>query len=358
LNNTAVSYLDSLAGLINLRELWLTNTKVTDLTPIAKLRKLSDLRIDNTPVEDLTPLAEMTSSQDAAFKDFRPFTEGLRFQGSMAASVPPFYGFAQLEQPASTIETINELRRRQRLPEYIPDGYERPTGQEASDHEQLAQKPASHSFALRRGLIEAHAQVHPPRYPDVADDIRNEVDSKAKEALGRLSNCNAPRRLISTVDRLGASLGQNLADVRAGVLQMRFRSLEADVAAYDTEDGRRELPEDALAMLRDLTSSVEDLMGCFPQLADIEAERLAQRLKDADVPNIIDALSQIRDVAEKSEAVAPSAIEALKVGEPELEHDTEIIDSGASEASRIAATNARDRTVGYMLLVYRNFVAL
>jgi hypothetical protein len=138
---------------------------------------------------------------------------------------------------------------------------------------------------------------------------------------------------------------------------MRFRSLEADVAAYDTEDGRKELPEDVLAMLRDLTSSVEDLMGCFPQLADIEAERLAQRLKEADVPSIIDALSQIRNVAEESEAVAPSAVEALKVGEPELEHDAEIIDSGASEAARIAAINARDRTVGYMLLVYRNFVA-
>jgi hypothetical protein len=152
-------------------------------------------------------------------------------------------------------------------------------------------------------------------------------------------------------------LGVSLDDVRAGTLQMRFRSLEADVAAYDTEDGRRELPEDALAMLRDLTSSVEDLMGCFPQLADIEAERLAQRLKDTDVPGIINALSQIRNVAEASDAVAPSAVEALKVGEPELEHDTEIIDSGASEAARIAAINARDRTVGYMLLVYRNFVA-
>jgi hypothetical protein len=145
--------------------------------------------------------------------------------------------------------------------------------------------------------------------------------------------------------------------VRAGVLQMRFRSLEADVAAYDTEDGRRELPEDALAMLRDLTSSVEDLMGCFPQLGEIEAERLAQRLKDADIPGIMDALSQIRLVAEGSEAVAPSAVEALKVGEPELEHSTEIIDSDASEAARVAAINARDRTVGYMLLVYRNFVA-
>lgn len=38
-------------------------------------------------------------------------------------------------------------------------------------------------------------------------------------------------------------------------------------------------------------------------------------------------------------------------------HDAAIIESGASDAARTAALNARDRTVGYMLLVYRNFVA-
>ena len=196
-----------------------------------------------------------------------------------------------------------------------------------------------------------------PRHRDIASDIRNEVSEKAKEATTRLANCNAPRRITSTVNRLDAALGGSLADVRAGILQMRFRSLEADIAAYDTEEGRGEIPQDALAMLRDLASSVEDLMGCFPQLADIEAERLAQRLKDADVPRVMEALSMIRVAAEKSKAVAPSAVEALKAGEPELEHDAEIINSGASDAARTAALNARDRTVGYMLLVYRNFVA-
>ena len=114
---------------------------------------------------------------------------------------------------------------------------------------------------------------------------------------------------------------------------MRFRSMEADIAAYETDEGRKELPEDAFAMLRDLASSVEDLMGCFPQLADIEAERLAQRLKEIDVPKIMDSLSQIREIAEASEVVAPSAIDALKAGEPELQHNTEIMDSGASNAT-------------------------
>jgi len=346
--------------------LLLQGCPVSDLSPISRLTKLERLDLDGTEVYDLMPLASMTRMLDVAASSSGDLSKGLSYNETPVSRLPPFDSLVQLDQPARTVETINEVRRQLGMTEYIPRGYERPKEllppleldfEHGGDREQLAQKPASHSFALQGGRIEAQAQIFLARHPDVADDIRNEVGDKAREALTRLANCNAPRRLISTVDRLGSSLGQALADVRAGVLQMRFRSLEADVAAYDTEDGRKELPEDALAMLRDLTSSVEDLMGCFPQLADIEAERLAQRLKDTDVPVIIDTLAQIRNIAEESNAVAPSAVEALKVGEPELEHDTEIVDSGASQAARIAAISARDRTGGYMLLVYRNFVA-
>jgi hypothetical protein len=358
-----------ISSLRHLRVLTLVGSPVRDLSPIAHLTALEGLNLDGSRVADLAPLAGMTRMQDAAVLSSAvgDISRGLSYGRTPVSRIIPFNILVRLTQPARTVETINEVRRRHGLPEYVPDGYERPaemptisdqeTDEEKNDSEQLGQKPASHSFALRGSRIEAQPQIFAPRYPDVAEDIRGEVGEKAKVTLDRLAKCNAPGRLISTVDRLASSLGETLADICAGILQMRFRSLEADMAAYDTEDGRKELPEDAFAMLRDLTSSVEDLMGCFPQLAEIEAERLAQRLKDADVPNIIDALSQIRLVAEESEAVAPSSIDALKAGEVELNHDAGIIDSEASVATRVAAVSARDRTVGYMLLVYRNFVA-
>ena len=371
LANTRVSDLAPLAGLTALESLDLANTQVSDLTPLAGLTALQSLDLRGTQVSELVPLAEMTRLQDAAVAEAPPtIAFVLSYEHTPAASRFLFDRLVNLPQPARTVETINEVRRRRGLPEHSPEGYERPADLppaaafepdanelEADDRELLVQKPASHSFAFRGSRIEAQAQTTPPRHPDVASDIRNEVSDKAKVASARLTGCNAPRRIVATVSRLDSSLGRSLEDVRAGILQMRFRSLEADIAAYDTEDGRKELPEDALAMLRDLASSVEDLMGCFPQLAEIEAERLAQRLKEADVPQIMEALSQIRRVAEASEAVAPSAVDALKAGEPELEHDTQIIESGASEPARIAALHARDRTVGYMLLVYRNFIA-
>jgi Leucine-rich repeat (LRR) protein len=356
LTQTRISDLTPLAELATLQMLLLNDTTISDIAPIAGLTALQKLSLDNTLVSDLAALAGATSLQDSAVR--QPSGEtGLFYNGSSAARIAPFDQLVQLDQPDCTIQTINEIRRQQGLPAHILPPDESIDNEEENQRAQLGQRPASHSFAFRSGRIEAQAQIFTPPHPDVAGDIRNEVSEKAKEASHRLRSCNAPRRMISTVVRLDSSLGESLEDVRAGILQMRFRSLEADVAAYDTEEGRRELPEDALAMVRDLASSVEDLMGCFPQLADIEAERLAQRLKDTDVLSIVDALSKIREVAEESDAVAPSAVEALKAGEPELEHDNEIIDSGASEPARTAAANARDRTVGYMLLVYRNFIA-
>lgn len=355
LNETGVTDLAPLSRLTLLKKLSLNNTRVQDLSPISGKLTLNYLEIENTRVKDLQSIAGMTTLQDGATEAGRTLQGGLSFKGSPVARFSPFNILTKLQQPALTVETINEVRKQLGLSLYTPKGYESDGDNDEDEH--LAQRPASHRFFFRNDRIEAASQAVTSRHPDVTNDIRNEVINKAKEALDRLQRANAPPRLISTIDRLSLSLGSSLADLRAGILQMRFRSLEADVAAYDSEDGRRELPEDALSMLRDLASSAEDLMGCFPQLADIEAERLAQRLKDADIPDIIDALSQIRRIAEESEAVAPSAVEALKIGEPELAHDAEIIDSGASELARIAAASARDRTVGYMLLIYRNFIS-
>jgi|GEM_PF-4003929 len=355
-NNTSVADLTPIAKLTSLKRLRINNTKVADLGPIEKLLDLEGLSIQSTNIANLDPIARMIRLVDAAFEPQNFHDAGLYFSGALVAKSPPFDLFGNLAQPGLTIEVVNEVRRRNRLAKYIPIKPEEPDD-EIEDHEQLTQKPASHSFAFRDGRIEAEPQAIPPRHPEVAADIRTEVSEKAKEVTTRLLTCNAPARVRATVSRLDTALGKTLDEVRAGILQMRFRSLEADLMAYDTDEGRKELPEDAFAMLRDLASSVEDLMGCFPQLADIEAERLAQRLKEVDVPKIMDALSQIRQVAEASDAVAPSAIEALKAGEPELRHNTEIIDSGAGTTARTAAAKARDKTVGYMLLVYRNFIA-
>jgi hypothetical protein len=137
---------------------------------------------------------------------------------------------------------------------------------------------------------------------------------------------------------------------------MRFRALEADVLAYSSRTGRLELGEGTFASLTDLASSVEDLMACYPQLTALEAERLAQRLQDRDVPAIMGHMADMLVTAENSEVVLPSARDALAFGNDLIQDNTEVMQSPfASNDEVVAATQSRAKIIGQKLLDYRNF---
>ena len=58
-----VSDISPLAGLINLRELWLGHNPVSDLSPLRGLNNLTRLEIHNTQISDLSPIAGLISLQ-------------------------------------------------------------------------------------------------------------------------------------------------------------------------------------------------------------------------------------------------------------------------------------------------------
>ena len=58
---TPVSDLSRLAGLTDLRHLYLWDTQVSDLQPLAELTNLQNLYLYKTPVSDLTPMAGLTN---------------------------------------------------------------------------------------------------------------------------------------------------------------------------------------------------------------------------------------------------------------------------------------------------------
>jgi hypothetical protein len=205
LDGTLVGDVTPLARVMSLRRLVIDNTAVTDISPLQNHVSLNKLSIEGTLVSDLWPIAKLTNLQDAAVKDWNPFTEGLFFEGAAVTGISPFDQLVKLDQPACTVETINEVRRLSGLDPHLPDGYEPPEAFSESDRVkddqedgqvQLAQRPASHSFAFRSGLIEAQPQTFLPRHPEVAADIRDEVSEKAKGTSVRLANCNAPREVL------------------------------------------------------------------------------------------------------------------------------------------------------------------
>lgn len=114
-----------IAGLNRLKILTLGNSPVRDLSPIANLTSLEELRLDDTLVDNLAPIANMTKMQDAAVQ-MPAAMRGLFYNGTPIARKPPFDLLVRLDQPARTVETINEVRRQQGLPPHIPLGYKRP----------------------------------------------------------------------------------------------------------------------------------------------------------------------------------------------------------------------------------------
>jgi hypothetical protein len=221
----------------------------------------------------------------------------------------------------------------------------------------LEQRPASHAFFYREGRFAAKVQTSTPIDSDIARDIHSVAASKLADAIARLGRSNAPRRLISSIDAMLASLGKSLDDVKPGILLMRFRSIEADISAYDTEEGRKEVFSDVLATLRDASSSVEDLIACYPQLAEIDAARLALRLQEKDVPEAQTNMAKIRRAAADSDLVDDSVIDALQAGEREVENTTEIIENATDDLAVANAINKRAAVVAQRLLDYRNFAA-
>ena len=229
--------------------------------------------------------------------------------------------------------------------------------QDKDEGEVLGQRPANHAFRPKNGKLAAEPQLSTSVHGDVAADIREEIVEKAQAAAERLARSNTPQRVRQTIERVRLGLGQSISDVRAGVIQMRARTLEADLDAYDTANGRAELSEDAFAMLKDLSASLDDLLGCYPQLAEIEAERVAQKLAEADTAEVIDQMRKIRETAEESNIVDRSSVDALREGDADLADAQEILDSAGSENAKRSASVARNRIAGAKLLVTRNFVA-
>ncbi len=115
------------------------------------------------------------------------------------------------------------------------------------------------------------------------------------------------------MQRIQDALEVRFDELRPGVLLSRVRSLEADRAAYDTEEARAELFPDALARMDDTVQSARDLLAVFPTVRQIEAERLALDLdRRTDVlPVIEQQANEIQNAAQRSGAATENAVRAL-----------------------------------------------
>jgi hypothetical protein len=131
--------------------------------------------------------------------------------------------------------------------------------------------------------------------------------------LSRLHNTNSAQRICDSVQMLLEVLDIPFEDLRPGLLLSRVRSLEADGAAFDTEDARAELFPDAFSRVADTVNTARDLLGMFPEVRRVEVERVAldlHRRPDA-LPIVEQQANEIEEAAQKSGAATKNALQAL-----------------------------------------------
>eukprot|EP00752_Nemacystus_decipiens_P000584 g584.t1 len=207
-----------------------------------------------------------------------------------------------------------------------------------------AQTPAAYRFRWRDDRITAEPPDPSPGDSAVAQDLLDEARRKAEALCARLERSNADPYARQSVRGLLDSLPGAAGEVRAGLLLSRARSVLAVADAYAGPDEERELFPGAIAQILDLSETVRDLQGCFPEIRDIEGERMALAIDPAEVDAIGGHLDTIVAQAVADDAVVDeSAKEALET----------ISDNADQDAPR----EVKQRLVADRLLVVRNFLS-
>jgi formylglycine-generating enzyme required for sulfatase activity len=215
----------------------------------------------------------------------------------------------------------------------------------------LRQLPAAFRFRIQNDKIDVLPEQADVTDFDVAKDLYAELIAKANSLRSRLADTNADQRAQRSVGRLLDALGARIEDVRPGILLSRSRSIEADRNAFDTEDARRELFPDAIAMVEDVLLSLQDLLAIYPIVRKIEAERLALSIQRDEtlLAAVKRELEAIKEEASASDAVTKAAVAALKENDPEIEAARTVDERAAQMADQLlVARNFGSVAVNYV----------
>ena len=114
-----VSNISPLAGLINLRELWLSHNPISDLSPLKNLKNLTRLQLHNTQIVDLSSIAGLIALRrlDISHTDVSNLSpiarlinlQRLDFPGNSISDISPLAGLINLETLAFEDNNVSDL---------------------------------------------------------------------------------------------------------------------------------------------------------------------------------------------------------------------------------------------------------
>ena len=334
LADTRVADLAPVSACTALESLWLDGTGVADLAPLSACTALKTLSLTRTGVADLAPLAACTALADAAATIGTPF--GLRFDDTPVSKRHPFSDFIALKHPASTVETINYLRRQQGLPLHIPQGYVSPltdtpltealppTAPDPADIP--SQLPLGRHFGgpLNEPI---HELPDPPEGPlrDTADQraLYGEIKREASRLGEACAGNNRLGELKSDLGELAALMGEAVPTLQPHLNAFWFaadrlrahEAMERDEIAKElaTKDRfSQAMPADIYRRLGTLTRRLNEFVVMEPQL-DARDRRAAGPDAAQASAEALDAAKAYVDAMAKTEGLQDAqAIDGLK----------------------------------------------
>jgi hypothetical protein len=229
------------------------------------------------------------------------------------------------------------------------------TDKSDADQPILVQRPSSHRFDRHGNRIEASPVTEPPFDVILAETIIVELREKATDALGSLTDNNADDVVRRAIIRLSESLQSSPNEMVEGILLMRANTLSAHRRAYADPGSERERA--IRAVLDDLSSSVDNLVDCYPGIRQINANRLALDMQAEQAPEVEIAIDEITEIARRSPAVGPSAPAALDTGREDVRDLTEKLDRETNLARAADYIATRGQIVASRLLDATNFAS-
>ncbi|WP_428150676.1 leucine-rich repeat domain-containing protein [Brevundimonas sp.] len=363
MRSTSVSDLAPLSDLPRLRAVYADGTRITDLSPLSKSKTLQSLDISNTAILDLSPLRSIITLNDLNISrtniwDLSPLT-------SLKSLFNPFsargLAFSSCKKLPDDIRALSSRRNPGRSIEVgrilNVESFDEPDiDEEAIENTILVQRPAPYSFVWTEEKLEALPHHQDPFDENLAQDILDLVVEKINLAIASLSGNQFDSRLAGAFSATLEELNRSASDVRDGILLMRMRTIQAVSSAYFSTDA--DYPEDIRALVMDATISLEDLLAIYPGARTIDANRQALNFQaeGTQLRSYVENANRIIEIAEASEVVDDSAVEALRDGSNEIALLSNIIDTTSSEATRASAIERRATLASLQLLGLRNFV--
>jgi hypothetical protein len=223
----------------------------------------------------------------------------------------------------------------------------------------LSQRPAGHVFDFENGKLVAKPVFGVPGNPSFAEETRQELISKLRDAGDRLRRTQVSARFPESFTKSADFIAtRDIPNLPLGKLLSLCRTLEADAAILAGPNLRQMMDEDAQAFLADAIHTLDDFKALFPEIVRIEAARMTLGLatENAVAANLhIDAFSfelvKLNDTVDES---AIAAIDETKAAIVELTEEITALKAGdAAEKAMVE----RAKLVGQRAMAARNIMA-